>query len=100
MPFKSKAQRRKFYAMADRGEISEATVERWEDETPKGKKLPERVKQAEPPPPEGVSPKEWDKHLQRGYKGSKLPKHLKTAYYSLGQRSALTALGIMTGETR
>jgi hypothetical protein len=46
MPFKSKAQRRKFYAMADRGEISDATVERWEDETPKGKKLPERVKKA------------------------------------------------------
>lgn len=46
MPFKSKAQRRKFYAMADRGEISEATVDRWEDETPKGKKLPERVKKS------------------------------------------------------
>lgn len=46
MPFKSKAQRRKFYAMADRGEISDATVERWEDETPKGKKLPERVKKS------------------------------------------------------
>jgi hypothetical protein len=46
MPFKSKAQRRKFYAMADRGEISDETVERWEDETPKNKKLPERVKKA------------------------------------------------------
>jgi hypothetical protein len=46
MPFKSKAQRRKFYAMADRGEISDDTVERWEDETPKGKKLPERVKKS------------------------------------------------------
>jgi hypothetical protein len=46
MPFKSKAQRRKFYAMADRGEISDATVKHWEDATPKGKKLPERVKKA------------------------------------------------------
>jgi len=43
MPFKSKAQRRKFHAMKDRGEISEKTVKRWEKHTPKGKKLPERV---------------------------------------------------------
>ena len=32
-PFKSAAQRRKFYAMAERGEIPWATVERWERET-------------------------------------------------------------------
>lgn len=43
MPFKSKAQRRKFYAMANRGEISRGTVKEWEDAT-KGKKLPEKVK--------------------------------------------------------
>jgi len=43
MPFKSQAQRGKFYAMADRGEISKATVRHWEDATPKGKKLPEHV---------------------------------------------------------
>jgi len=43
MPFKSQAQRGKFYAMADRGEISKTTVKHWEDTTPKGKKLPERV---------------------------------------------------------
>lgn len=47
MPFKSQAQRRKFYAMARRGEISEGTVKRWEDETPKGKKLPEKVMKKE-----------------------------------------------------
>lgn len=41
-PFKSEAQRRKFYAMASRGEISKKTVEKWEAETP-GKKLPERA---------------------------------------------------------
>lgn len=44
MPFKSEAQRRKFYAMADRGEISKETVEHWQAATPKGKKLPEHVK--------------------------------------------------------
>lgn len=43
-PFKSQAQRRKFYAMANRGEISKKTVKEWESETPKNKKLPERVK--------------------------------------------------------
>lgn len=45
MPFKSKAQRRKFYAMANRGEISHKKVEEWESAT-HGKKLPERVKKA------------------------------------------------------
>lgn len=43
MPFRSQAQRRKFYAMADRGEISDSTVQEWESHTPKGKDLPERV---------------------------------------------------------
>jgi hypothetical protein len=46
-PFKSQAQRRKFYAMADSGEISKKTLKKWVDATPKGKKLPERVKKAE-----------------------------------------------------
>lgn len=41
MPFKSEAQRRKFYAMAERGEISKSKVKEWESET-KGK-LPKRV---------------------------------------------------------
>lgn len=43
MPFKSEAQRRKFYAMAGRGEISQATVDEWERETG-GKKLPKKLK--------------------------------------------------------
>jgi hypothetical protein len=43
MPFRSEAQRRKFYAMARRGEISADTLKKWEDETPKSKKLPERI---------------------------------------------------------
>ncbi len=42
MPFKSQAQRRKFYAMAARGEISMADVKKWEGET--HGKLPKKVK--------------------------------------------------------
>ncbi len=42
MPFKSKAQRRKFHAMAARGEISKEVVEEWERKTKNKKKLPER----------------------------------------------------------
>lgn len=40
MPFRSEAQRRLFHAMADRGEISEAKVKEWEDETKNKKNLP------------------------------------------------------------
>jgi len=43
MPFKSQAQRRLFHAKASRGEIASGTVKEWEDHTPKGKKLPEKV---------------------------------------------------------
>jgi len=45
-PFKSEAQRRLFYAKASRGEISKATVKKWEGHTPKDKKLPERLHKA------------------------------------------------------
>ena len=43
MPFKSKAQRRKFAELLVKGEISEETFEEWNRETG-GAKLPERVK--------------------------------------------------------
>jgi hypothetical protein len=45
MPFKSEAQRKKFHAMAARGEISPKTVHKWEHATPKAtkKRLPEHV---------------------------------------------------------
>lgn len=43
MPYKSDAQRRKFHAMAKRGEISRATVREY-DRASKGKRLPERVR--------------------------------------------------------
>jgi len=42
MPFKSKAQRRKFAELLVRGEISEQTYEEWNRETGR-KELPERV---------------------------------------------------------
>lgn len=45
MPFKSEAQRRKFYAMADRGEMPRSKVEEYERAT-KGD-IPERVKEKE-----------------------------------------------------
>ncbi len=43
MPFKSKAQRRKFAALLVEGEITPETYEEWNRSTG-GKKLPERVK--------------------------------------------------------
>ena len=44
MPFKSKAQRRKFAELLVTGKISPETYEEWNRETG-GKQLPERVKQ-------------------------------------------------------
>ena len=43
MPWKSKAQMRKFGVLAAEGKISEATFNKWAKEKGK-KKLPERVK--------------------------------------------------------
>ena len=45
MPFKSKAQRRKFAELLMKGEISPETFEEWNRETGSAK-LPERVKPA------------------------------------------------------
>jgi methionyl-tRNA synthetase len=42
MPYKSDAQRRKFHAMEDSGEIDSKTVEEY-DKASKGMNLPERV---------------------------------------------------------
>lgn len=41
MPFKSEAQRRKFRDLVRKGEISQATYDEWESETPA--KIPERA---------------------------------------------------------
>ncbi len=43
-PFKSEAQRKKFLEMAKKGEISPETYAKWNAETPKGKRLPERIR--------------------------------------------------------
>jgi hypothetical protein len=43
MPFKSKAQRRKFAELLVKGEISQETYEEWNRSTG-GKELPERAK--------------------------------------------------------
>lgn len=41
MPFKSKAQRRKFYALKAQGKMSQDMIDEWESSTPK--KIPERL---------------------------------------------------------
>jgi hypothetical protein len=45
MPFKSRAQRRKFAELLVKGEISPETFEEWNRETG-GRKLPERAKRS------------------------------------------------------
>ena len=47
MPFKSKAQRRKFAQLLVEGRISDETYEEWNRETG-GRKLPERVTRKKP----------------------------------------------------
>lgn len=44
MPFKSKAQARKFAVMAGKGEISMKTFREWSNATKSYEKLPERKK--------------------------------------------------------
>ena len=44
MPYKSKAQMKKFFAMEKRGEIPPGTAKRWAEETPDIKKLPKKNK--------------------------------------------------------
>jgi len=41
MPFKSKAQRRKFYALKNEGKMDQKTIDEWESETPEN--IPETV---------------------------------------------------------
>jgi len=42
MPFKSKAQQKKFFAMESQGEIPKGTADRWAKETPNIKNLPNK----------------------------------------------------------
>lgn len=68
MPFKSKAQRRKFAELLVKGEISPETYEEWNRETG-GRELPERVKRkgkkAKRPKPKAKRPKKKAKRARR-----------------------------------
>jgi len=44
MPFKSKAQMRKFFALERKGKISDDKLQEWIASTPNIKRLPEKVK--------------------------------------------------------
>lgn len=44
MPYKSKRQMRKFFAMEKRGELPKGKAEEWAHETKNIKKLPDKVK--------------------------------------------------------
>ena len=59
-PYKSEAQRKKFHAMLERGEISAKTVAEF-DEASKGKKLPERLSSKKNPPRKITSVKQLRK---------------------------------------
>ena len=43
MPFKSQAQRAKFYVLHKEGKISTKELNEWESATPKDKPLPKRI---------------------------------------------------------
>ena len=43
MPFKSLKQRALFYHLKSKGKMDQATIDKWEEHTPKDKKLPKRV---------------------------------------------------------
>ena len=59
MPFKSKAQRRKFAELLMKGEISEETFEEWNRSTG-SRKLPERVAPKKKPAKRSRAPgKSW-----------------------------------------
>lgn len=46
IPFKSKSQMKKFYAMEARGEMKKGTAKRWAHETPDISELPEKKKKS------------------------------------------------------
>ncbi len=71
MPFKSKAQRRKFAELLVKGEISPETFEEWNRETGKAK-LPERVHpRVAAKPKRKPKPKRAATSRHRGPKASK-----------------------------
>jgi hypothetical protein len=64
MPFKSKAQRRKFAELLVKGEISPETYEEWNRETGR-KVLPERVKKKKAKKPKNRAAKKTRRRLRR-----------------------------------
>ena len=46
MPYKSRSQMRKFYALEARGEMKKGTAKRWAHETPDISELPEKKKKS------------------------------------------------------
>lgn len=46
MPFKSKDQMRLFWAKEENGELPKGTAQKWSDETPNKKDLPENIKES------------------------------------------------------
>ena len=71
MPFKSKAQRRKFAELLVKGEISPETFEEWNRETGRAK-LPERVHpKARPTSKRKAKGKPASKSKRRGQKATK-----------------------------
>lgn len=73
MPFKSKAQRRKFAELLVKGEISPETYEEWNRETGRAK-LPERVR-----PKAGTKPKRESKAKRATTSKRRPPKARKRA---------------------
>jgi len=76
MPFKSKAQRRKFAQLLVEGEITPETYEEWNRETG-GKELPERVH-----PQKSAKPtRTWMPRPPRIWRGAdpRSPRYLRTA---------------------
>lgn len=48
MPFKSKAQQKKMFALESEGKIKKGTAEKWAKETPNIKALPQRLPPKKP----------------------------------------------------
>ncbi len=63
MPFKSKRQMRKFFAMESKGELPKGKAEEWAHETPNIGKLPEQVKRSTKGSPEFT-----DAEIEKGYR--------------------------------
>lgn len=62
MPFKSKAQRRKFYALKNEGKMTQAKIDEWESKTPKN--LPEKLAMAAQKQEFTIN-QNWKRQLQR-----------------------------------